>query len=198
MIALVLVTAALGGLAILITGQTSTSRDVDVLGRVEKGIASDLGWLKSYAKIWRLTSGPYNLTATQTGASTYTISTNTLEYQPDRTDVTPTESRCSTSTTSLAQAFITDASTSTAQTALTPNRPFALSTSAATTLTGLGLPAGLSLTRTIAFTKTVSGTNVSVPNTVYITYTLNNNAGVASYRFVREVALIPEAAAWCR
>lgn len=197
LIAAVIISASLGALALLSTSQWANSKDVDILNRAENAIARDLGWLKSYAKYWRMTSGPYNFTATQTGASSYTLSRNTIEYQPDRSDVTPAETRCSTSSTSMAQAFISDASSDAAGTAFNPNRPFNLSTSAATTLTPTGLPAGLSLRRTIAFSKTVNSTDISTRNTVYITYTLDDGSGSSAYRLIREVALRPEAADWC-
>ena len=163
----------IGGLAILYTRQWALNADTDVLGRVENAVSQDLGWQKTYAKYWMMSSGPYNLTATQTGASAYVVSTNTIEYEPDST-------RCATAT-GLAGDFVTAASSVT----ITPARPFPIAVGR-TQLAVSGLPSTISLWRTISLGK----------NIVFVSYSLEGD-GAASYRFQREVALRPEASAWC-
>jgi len=173
----VILTASIGALAVVTARQWTLSADVDVLDRVENAVASDLGFLKTYAKYWRMTSGPYNLTCTQAGfgagCSAFVVSNVSTEYAPD-------ESQCATAT-GLADAFVTAAGSVT----ITPARPFSVA-SGSTTLSVAGLPGGMSLTRTLTTGK----------NLVYLSYSLSG-ANAASYRFRREVAVRPEASAWC-
>ncbi len=178
LIGVVILTASIGALAALSARQWSRSVDVDVLDRVENAVAADLGWLKSYAQFWRMTSGPYNLTCTQagfgSGCTAFITSNVTTAYAPD-------PSLCST-TTGLAAAFVTAAGTVT----ITPARPFDVASGATTLAVTGGLPSGMSLTRTITTGK----------NLVFLTYSLSG-ANAADYSFRREVALRPEASAWC-
>lgn len=177
LIGVVILTASIGALAVVTARQWSRSADVDVLARVENAVASDLGWLKTYAKYWRMTSGPYNLTCTQAGfgnsCTAFVPSTFGLDYEPDA-------ARCATAT-GLADDFVTAAASVT----LNPARPFTVA-SGATTLNVAGLPTGMSLTRTITTGK----------NLVLLSYSLTG-ANAASYSFRREAALRPEASAWC-
>lgn len=177
LIGVVILTASIGALALLSARQWSTSTNVDVLDRVENAVARDLGWLKTYAKYWRLASGPYSPTCAQagfpSGCGERVFSRTTTDYQPD-------ESRCATAT-GLADDFVAAANT----VVINPARPFAVA-SGDTTLTVAGLPSGMSLTRTLATGK----------NLVFVSYSLTG-ANASSYGFVREVALRPEAASWC-
>lgn len=177
LIGVVILTASIGALAVVTARQWSRSTDVDVLDRVENAVARDLGWLKTYAKYWRMTSGPYNLTCTQagfaSGCDAFVLSSVSTEYLPDA-------SRCATAT-GLADDFVTAAGSVT----INPARPFSVTTGG-TTLNVAGLPAGMSLTRTITTGR----------NLVFLSYSLSG-ANAADYRFRREVALRPEASAWC-
>jgi hypothetical protein len=177
LIGVVILTASIGVLAALTARQWSSSADVDVLDRVESAVARDLGWLKTYATYWRMTSGPYNITCTQAGfgnsCTAFVSSRFGLEYAPD-------EARCATAT-GLADDFVTAAGSVT----LNPARPFTVA-SGATTLGVSGLPSGMSLTRTIT-----TGNNI-----VYLSYSLTG-ANAATYNFRREAALRPEASGWC-
>ena len=177
LIGVVILTASIGALAVVTARQWSTSTDVDVLDRVESAVARDLGWLKTYARYWRMTSGPYNLTCTQAGfgnsCTAFVLSQFSTTYEPD-------EALCATDT-GLADDFVTAAASVT----LNPARPFTVA-SGATTLNVTGLPSGLSLRRTLTTGK----------NLVFLSYSLiGTNA--AGYGFVREVALQPEASASC-
>lgn len=179
-----ILTVSIGTLALLFTRQWSSSRDVDVLQRVENAVAADLGWLKSYAKYWRMTSGPYNLSCSQagfpTGCEPFAVSSTSSEYLPD-------ENRCATDT-GLAADFVTAAASVT----ITPARPHAVALGDTTLLnsaTDSGrppLPSGTTLVRNISLGK----------NLIYISYNLNGS-NAAAYRFRREMALMPEAASWC-
>lgn len=177
LIGVVILTVSIGTLAAVTARQWSRSSEVDVLDRVENAVASDLGWLKSYAKYWRMTTGPYNLTAAQTcpGATcdAFVFSNTTTDYQPDA-------AQCATAT-GLADAFVTAAGSVT----IDPARPHSVS-GGTTTLNVAGLPSGTSLTRTISTGK----------NLVFLSYAFTGT-NADPYNFVREVAVKPEAAAWC-
>jgi hypothetical protein len=183
-IAVVILTVSLGGLAILAGRQWASSRDVDVRGRIENAVASDLDWLKIYGKYWRMTSGPYNLTCTQAGfganCTPFILSATSTEYDPDPI-------RCATAT-GVAEDFVTAA----AAVAITPSRPFAVAVGDTTLLSSTAdtgqpaLPPGTSLIRTITLGK----------NLIYLSYRFSG-ANAAPYNFVREVSVRPEAATWC-
>ena len=192
MIGVAILTVSIGTLAVLTARQWSSSADVDVLDRVENAVARDLGWLKTYAKYWRMTSGPYPLTCEQagfgSGCTAFVTSKLATTYEPD-------PDLC-TETTGLAEGFVEAAST----VSLTPARPFAINpdnltqtllTSNPSPQAGQGqyersLPSGTSLVRTIT-----PGTNI-----VSLSYSLQG-ANAAPYRFVREAAVMLEASAWC-
>ena len=192
LIGVVILTASIGALAVVTARQWSRSVDVNVLDRVENAVASDLGWLKTYAKYWRMTSGPYPLTCEQagfdSGCTAFVSSKFATVYEPD-------PALC-TEATGLAEDFVEAASTVT----LTPARPFAIDPENLTQILltsepnpdpGEGqydssLPPGATLVRTIT-----PGTNI-----VKITYSLTGG-NAAAYGFLREAALQLEASAWC-
>ena len=174
---MVILTVSIGALAAVTARQWSRSSEVDVLDRVENAVASDLGWLKTYAKYWRLASGPYDLSCTQAG---FASGCNVRVFSNTTTDYEPDPARCATAT-GLADDFVTAAGSA----SITPARPFAV-TSGLTTLNVAGLPSGASLTRTISTGK----------NLVFLSYSFTGT-NADPYNFVREVAVKPEAAAWC-
>lgn len=177
LIGVLILTASIGTLAAVTARQWSRSTDVDVLDRVENAVATDLGWLKTYAQYWRMSTGPYNLTCTQAGfganCSPFVVSSISTTYEPDANS-------CATAT-GLADDFVTAASSVT----ITPARPFPVA-SGTTTLSVAGLPSGTNLTRILTTGK----------NLVFLSYRFNG-ANAANYRFRREVALRPEASAYC-
>lgn len=193
MIGVAILTVSVGSLIALSTRQWASSKDVDVLDRLENAVARDLGWLKSYAKHWRLANGPYDLSCTQAGFASgcdeRVFSSTTTDYQPD-------EARCATAT-GLAQDFVNAAATTT----VTPSRPFAIPSvpsdgSSASQIKGdplavNDLPSGTALYRTIRISTAAAEKNI-----VYLSYSFEGT-GADAYRFVREVAVKPEAAAWC-
>ena len=197
MIGVLILTATIGGLAILATRQWSSSNDVDILERVEATVARDLGWLKTYAKYWRMTRGPYNLTCTQAGFSSgcnpFIVSAGTSEYNPD-----PSGNTCPNPTgtpvvadTALASAFVQAAES--ARSTLTPAGPFPIAIGNTTLISGgssdTGQPrlaAGTTLVRSISLGRTL----------ITISYSFSGS-DATPYGFRREVALYPEAAAWC-
>lgn len=209
LIAVVILTASISGLAILSARQSSSSTDVDVLDRVENAVATDLGWLKSYAKYWRMSSGPYDLCPSgfsytdangytcsaptntpRSGASSFTRSTTSIEYEPDPSGNTCPNPGGTTvvANTALASAFVSDAASS----SLRPTDFAAVAVGDTTLLnsaTDTGrprLPAGTTLLRTISLGR----------NLIFVSYSFNGD-NAAPYRFRREAALHPEAAAWC-
>lgn len=184
LIAVVILTVSIGILALLFTRQWSSSRDLDVLQRLENAVATDVGWLKSYAKYWRMTRGPFNLTCSQAGfpvgCDPFVISPTTTAYLPD-------EASCN-SATGLAQDFVTAAAAVT----ISPPRPFTVAVGDTTLLNSASdtgrplLPSGTTLVRSISLGK----------NLIYISYRFSG-ANADPYRFRRELALMPEAASWC-
>lgn len=197
LIGVAILTASIGALAVVTAQQFSRSADVNVLDRLENAVARDVGWLKSYAKTWRLASGPYDLSCTQagfaSGCDVRVFSTTITDYQPD-------EARCATAT-GLAQDFINAA----ASVSITPARPFTIPTVASNGTSAVlikgdsngnplnvaGLPSGTGLYRTIRISTALAERNV-----VYLSYSFEG-PGTEAYRFVRDVVLRPEAAAWC-
>lgn len=187
LISALILAATVGSISLLATRLWTSSRTDNTSTLAENAVASDLGWLKSYAKVWKMDTGPYDLTTTQTLTSSFTFSLNTLSYSPDKT-------LCAT-VSGLAAAFITDARSVT----FTPARPYTLATGR-TQLAVSGLASGLGLWRTLSTTRTGS----TARNLVYLSYTLerNGSAGTAgtidtTYGFQREVAVRIEAEAWC-
>ena len=96
-----------------------------------------------------------------------------------------------TADTALASAFLTAA----ASVSLTPQRPFALAVGNSTLVENSGgssaitdrrLPLNTSLVRSITLGK----------NVIYVSYSFTGT-NAASYRFLREAAVRPEASAWC-
>lgn len=193
MIGVVILTVSLGSLAVLSARQWSSSGNIDVQDRLENAVARDHGWLKTYAKQWRLGSGPYDVSCTQAGfaadCDTRVVTNTITDYQPD-------ETRCATAT-GLAQDFLNAARTVT----ITPARPFAIPSvpsdgTSASTIKGdplpvTGLPTGTALYRTIRISNTPAEKNI-----VYLSYSFEGT-GADAYGFVREVAIRPEASSWC-
>lgn len=194
---MVILTASLGALAILASRQWSSGRDVDVLDRLENAVAADLGWLKTYAKYWRMTSGPYSLSCTQAGfpagCTPFVVSTTITEYDPDPNgDTCPAPSATPpVADTALATAFVTAAG-SAASATIVPERPYGVAVGSTTLInsaTDTGqprLPAGTALTRTITTGK----------NLIFLSYSFTGD-NAAAYPFLREVSIRPEASTWC-
>lgn len=199
MLAGVILTITLGVLALTASRDWSRSQDGDVLARLENAVAADLGWLKTYARYWRMSSGPYNLTCTQAGfgascsSADFTFSTTTILYDP-------VASRCATAT-GLAQDFINTAAS--VRLTLSPPGPYTIPTvptdgtsgsgtpNPKTDLAVTGLPSGSALYRTLRI-----GTSSSDKHLIYLSYSYEGT-GASSYSFLREVALRPEASGWC-
>lgn len=215
LIAVVIITASIGALALLSARQWSSSKDLNVMDRLENTVALDLGWLKTFGRYWRMSVGPYNLCPTGfnyatnantctspntplSGATSYTLSTTNIDYEPD-----PNNNTCPNPTSSpviaddvLARTFLAAARDST----ITPIWQFppigsgTITASSVTTVlinsasdTGRPqLPSQTTLERTITFGK----------NLLYITYSFTGS-NAAPYGFVRKVAVHPEAAAYC-
>jgi hypothetical protein len=213
MIAVLIITASIGALAVLSARQWASTKDLNVLDRVENAVALDLGFIKSHAKYWMMSSGPYNLcpenfsyTSTNSftceatadtplsGAKSFTKSSTTITYDPD-----PNENTCPNpisspvvADTTLATAFINHAKTSTIKPIWSfpptgSGPPWADTLIDSATDTGRpSLPSGTKLERTISVGK----------NIVYVTYRFTGT-NADPYGFVRKVAIHPEAAASC-
>lgn len=154
----------------LVAGKRASDRTI-----VEEAIARDTGWIRNYAKIWKMQSGPYNLTNAQTYTTDSFASSPYISYSPD--------SGGSSCSTGLAASFLADAET---VTGLTPARPFSLQSSSISlskTITGV------SLSRAISYTNPY--------NTITITYSLSGGAPASSLGISRQTSVYIEAAAWC-
>ena len=182
LIAVTLLTSSIATVALLTTREAATRDEVQSLTQIENAVALDLGWLKTYAKYWRMSSGPYSfLDASMTAASSFTQSPGTLTYEPPMDD--DDSSRC-LSGTAMASAFLSEAASTGAGT-IRPSRPFTVATGKVQ-LNSSDLPIGVQLFRTIT-----TGNNM-----VYLSYSLEGTRA-ARFRYQREVAIRPEAAAWC-
>lgn len=187
-----ILTVSISGAAIIASQEWASSADLDVMSRIDNAVASDSAWLKTYAKYWRMVSGPYSITCTQAGfpsaCRAFVYSATSSEYEPD-----PDQNLCPNATstgapTALANAFVTAAASVT----INPARPYTVAigeTILINSATDTGqprLPSGTHLARDIR----LSG------NLIYISYSFIG-ANAATYKFRREVAIRPEAASWC-
>lgn len=116
LVAVLIASSAVALLAPTLSRQLSASSDTGGLTAVESVVSRDLDWISDYARWWKLSRGPYNLTAAITTTGTFTP-TPEAEYAP------PAD-RCAAGT--LANAFLADLATVTTS----PARPYAIDTSA--------------------------------------------------------------------
>ncbi|CAK6698024.1 hypothetical protein IFHNHDMJ_02347 [Synechococcus sp. CBW1107] len=181
----VLLAVAIAGLTMAaisttFSSQLSTARRSSDRSQIESVIAEDLAWIRNYATIWRMESGPYNLTTTQTKASSF-ASSPSVSYSPD-------PSLCSSG--GLASSFVSDAASVT----LSPARPNSIPTTSGSqqslTIPG-GIP-GVSLNRRITFSSTTPD-----DNRIYVYYNLSGENSSA-LSISRESSIYLEAASWCK
>lgn len=162
--------------SILRIGSKSATRN-----SIEEVIGSDLGWIRSYAKAWKLKSGPYNHTTAITKTDTYTNSPY-LEYDPN--------AGVSSCSSGLAASFISDASSVN----LTPSRPQPIPEASGSSQS-LALPSflkqsGHSVSRTITFDSAPNSTTIRI--TYSIAGPFANDLGIS-----RQAEIYLEAASWC-
>ena len=172
--ALVAVLIASSAIALIVPTfirQLGLSSEANSLTAVESVVSQDLDWISDYARWWKLRSGPYNLSTTVTGASSWTTSPETA-YEP------PAD-RCASGT--LGNGFLSDMAAVTTS----PARPYPIdpASTAAATLATIN---GVEIRRAIQATA----------NTVQVKYTLAGDKA-DSLRFWRQASVLIEASAWC-
>lgn len=180
----VIVGVVFGSLSSIFNRQISFDQRTAALDAIDAAVSRDLTWLKSYARFWEMNSGPYNLTATQTGASSFTTSSY-LSYEPSDAD-------CDGGT--LAQTFINKAAgADVTPIGTSPNqlvRPNAIPTTSGTAQ-AISLPAVASaytLNRTINYT--------GLTNRIRVVYAVSGS-DAAQLPYPREASVLLQAEAWC-
>lgn len=164
-------------IAPVFVGQLQQMRRIAAQEVIEAEVSRDLNWIKQYSKYWRLNSGPYNITAAQTGQTdanaSYVVRSH-ISYRPF------TAAQCTAG--GLVAQFLTDANGVT----ITPPR---LNTIATGTTT-IGLPAE-------AGTYTLSRTiTVVADNRFRVDYAVNTN-GNPGLSFTRSALVLVPAAGTC-
>lgn len=156
---------------------------------VEAAVSRDLSWLSNYAKIWRMSSGPYTATAAQVGLAADPTRSSIARYSP------PTSGTPPVCPNNLISQFLTQAASANALT-LVPARPYDIPTTTGTaqpiTITDPAA-ATVVLNRTITFAD-ASTANPEDLNSFLVQYSVTNPPGLA---FNRTTRIIVEAAAWC-
>jgi hypothetical protein len=173
LLGLIIVATVSAALFNLTIGQRNYARRAAALNEVDAAISADLGWLGSYAKIWKLAEGPYNVTNAQTLTTSYTRSL-ALKYSPEAGD-------CETN---LATAFLAAAAAVTTS----PSRPYSVPTAPGNTTLALpGDASAYTLTRAIA-------TDGLQNNRLLVTYTLSGSDAPA---LQRTSSVLIAASSWC-
>jgi len=170
LVAVAIASSAIAFLVPALIRQASISTEATSLTSVEAVVSRDLDWISDYARYWKLRSGPYNLSATITQASSYTFSPQ-VEYEP------PAD-RCANGT--LAEGFLSAASSVTT----TPARPYPIAGSGS--VETITVATDLQLARTITTQR----------NRIQVLYALTGSKA-DSLRFSRQASVLIEAAAWC-
>ncbi|MFZ0407188.1 MAG: hypothetical protein WAM11_03640 [Cyanobium sp.] len=157
-----------------------------VLGRqsadrnsIEAATALDLGWIKRYAKFWKMKSGPYPLTNSHTKTNTNFFVSPVLDYECANSNLT---------TTNLSQQFISDAVIVAGTTDdVIPKLPYAFSATANAPIPVANIGPGYTLSRSV---------DTSNPNRVYVIYKVTSTSQWP-INFVREASVVLESVAWC-
>jgi len=171
-----LVGVLIGGMALSIltpalTQQLKASNDDSLILAVDVVVSRDLAWISNYARWWKASSGPFNVTTQSTLLSSFTFSSE-LAYIPPA-------AQCLAGT--LAAGFVSDAATNAN---ITPASQYTIPADGSTT--SLATVNGVTVQRAIS-------TNGS---TVNLTYTVTGGQA-SSLGFNRQVALLVDASAWC-
>jgi hypothetical protein len=180
----VIIGLVLGATSSMFTRQSSFDRRTQALDAIDAEVSRDLSWLKSYARFWEMSSGPYNLTAAQTGAASFTTS-SFLNYEPTADD-------CAAGT--LAQSFINmAASDAVTPIGTSPNQlvrpnPIPTSSGVAQSITLPAVASAYALTRTINFT--------GLANRIRVVYAISGS-DAAQLPYPREASILVQAEAWC-
>ncbi len=174
LVAVAIASSAIAFLVPALIRQASISTEATSLTKVEAVVSRDLDWIRDYARYWKLRSGPYNLSAAITKASTSYFVSPQMEYEPPA-------NLCANGT--LAESFLSDASSVTT----TPARPYAISVAGGAQSLPLDpVDTDLEVSRTIT----------TQPNRIQLLYTLTGSKA-DSLRFSRQASVLIEAAAWC-
>ena len=171
LVAGLIVATVMSSLMNLSSAQMRSTRRASSLQTVENTISQDLAWLRGYARVWGLSAGPYALSPSQTGTTSYTVS-SALQYQPKSTSCDG----------NLARDFLAAA----AVVSTTPARPFSIAIGTTT----LPLPADA---KDLTLQRTISTDGVQ-NNRVRVSYSLS---GANAPSLLRNTAILVEASTWC-
>jgi hypothetical protein len=193
--------AVLLAVSSLFNNQYTYTKRTSNLDLIDAAVATDLNWIRGYAKFWELAAGPYNLTFAQTGAdfSTYTNSSGVPLTAADPIInssflvYTPTSDDCDFGT--LTQSFITMAGSTAAASIGGSSNPIVRPNpipSTSGTAQAISLPASAAATYSLARTINFAG----LTNRIRVVYSLTG-ADAASLPYPREASILLEAAPWC-
>jgi Tfp pilus assembly protein PilV len=179
LLSICIITASLALLASLLTNQANNPRKASALNAIETTASADLTWIRNYAKLWRLESGPYSTTTnTITGADSFTQSSY-LSYQPDP-DSCAAETLPSDFLVAAQAVVITPAKLAT----IADSTPVSGAEKQITLPTEAG---STQLWRSITFTDQTDH--------IVVSYYLKNDG--LNLDFKRNTAILIESAAWC-
>jgi type II secretory pathway pseudopilin PulG len=171
LVAVVISSSAITFLVPALLRQVGVSAEADRLTKVEAVVSRDLDYITDYARYWKLSSGPYNLSNTITNTSTSYVMAPQVEYAP------PAD-RCANGT--LAAGFLDDLASVTT----TPARPYAIPVAGGAQ--SLPVDTDLEVSRTIS----------SQGSRIHVSYSLTGSKA-EGLRFFRQASVLIEAAAWC-
>jgi type II secretory pathway pseudopilin PulG len=171
LVAVVISSSAITFLVPALLRQVGVSAEADRLTKVEAVVSRDLDYITDYARYWKLSSGPYNLSNTITSTSTSYVMAPQVEYAP------PAD-RCANGT--LAAGFLDDLASVTT----TPARPYAIPVAGGAQ--SLPVDTDLEVSRTIS----------SQGSRIHVSYSLTGSKA-EGLRFFRQASVLIEAAAWC-
>jgi type II secretory pathway pseudopilin PulG len=171
LVAVVISSSAITFLVPALLRQVGVSAEADRLTKVEAVVSRDLDYISDYARYWKLSSGPYNLSNTITNTSTSYVMAPQVEYEP------PAD-RCANGT--LAAGFLDDLASVTT----TPARPYAIPVAGGAQ--SLPVDTDLEVSRTIS----------SQGSRIHVSYSLTGSKA-EGLRFFRQASVLIEAAAWC-
>jgi type II secretory pathway pseudopilin PulG len=171
LVAVVISSSAITFLVPALLRQVGVSAEADRLTKVEAVVSRDLDYISDYARYWKLSSGPYNLSNTITNTSTSYVMAPQVEYAP------PAD-RCANGT--LAAGFLDDLASVTT----TPARPYAIPVAGGAQ--SLPVDTDLEVSRTIS----------SQGSRIHVSYSLTGSKA-EGLRFFRQASVLIEAAAWC-
>jgi hypothetical protein len=179
----------------LLNRQVDFTKRTSGIDAIDAAVATDLNWIRGYAKYWELAAGPYNLTFAQTGADPTTygrtaassiVSSSFLLYLPAADD-------CDFGT--MPQSFVTMAASAAVASIGSSTNPIVRPNPIPTTsgiAQAITLPASVASSYTLQRTINFTG----LTNRIRVVYSLSGK-DASTLPYPREASILLEAAPWC-